>query len=154
MEHHYSLIIIVGCLTYWFTQCMSFWCYGGLLSVSFSSFTFPLKLHSKSNFYGFAPLLLNTTYSCQRLLEVTTLISEVIEKEMGTLPRQFARSNLPCVGELFWAIIQMNIDQLTLKNVRCARCSVSFLCMSGKFIQYQIWQVYEWKLDVIVFHCI
>lgn len=45
------------------------------------------------------------------------LISEVIEEETGKHPGQFAESNLPCAGKLSWAIIQVNIDHLTLSDM-------------------------------------
>lgn len=58
-DNHYSLIKIMGCLTHWWTHCMSFLCYRGLRSLFWSSCCWPLKRYSKTNLYGSIPLHLN-----------------------------------------------------------------------------------------------
>lgn len=114
-DDHYSLILIMGCLTHWWTHCMSFLCDEGLQSLFCSSCYWPLKRHSKTNLYGSIPLQLNITYSWWGLLEAMALISEVIEEERGIHPGQFAKSNLAFVGELSWA--KVNIDQLKMPDM-------------------------------------
>lgn len=42
------------------------------------------------------------------------LISEVTKEEIEIHLGRFAKSNLACVGENSWAIIQVNIDQPAL----------------------------------------